>query len=70
MTEKLKKTGIYEVDHSKFGGLIYPSDFNTGHRGKNNTNGSPIAKRIANDSNYDKQCEKNRKKKETDQQQR
>ena len=30
-----------------FGGLIYPSDFNTDYRGKDNNNGSQIASRIA-----------------------
>lgn len=38
--------GIYEVDHTKFGGLIFPSDFNTDNRGKNNYSGSQIASRI------------------------
>lgn len=37
---------IYKVDHTKFGGLIYLSDFNTDYRGKDNTNGSQIASRI------------------------
>lgn len=38
--------GIYEADHTKFGGLIYPSDFNTDYRGNENANGSQIAIRI------------------------
>lgn len=54
------KYGIYDVDHTKFGGLIYPSDFNTDYRGKDNTNGSQIASRIASDCQFDKQCRKNR----------
>lgn len=51
---------IYETDHSKFGGLIFPSDFNTNGRGKNNYNGSPAAKRIADDDRFDQQCKKNK----------
>lgn len=46
MTHKTNRYGIYEVDHTKFGGIIYPSDFNTDYRGKDNTNGSQIASRI------------------------
>ena len=36
-----------------FGGIIYPSDFNTDYRGKNNINGSTIASRIMSDWNWD-----------------
>lgn len=46
MTHKTNRYGFYEADHTKFGGLIFPSDFNTDYRGKNNTNGSQIAIRI------------------------
>lgn len=46
MTRKTNRYGIYEVDYTKFGGLIFPSDFNTDYRGKDNTNGSSIASRI------------------------
>lgn len=46
MTETTNRYGIYEVDHTKFGGLIFPSDFNTDNRRKNNINGSQIASRI------------------------
>jgi len=60
MTGTTNRYGIYETDHTKFGGLIFPSDFNTDNRGKNNTNGSQIASRIATDSTFDKQCRKNR----------
>lgn len=49
MTDTFYKTGGYTPDHTKFGGLIYPSDFNTEYRGKDNANGSPIASRIEND---------------------
>lgn len=60
MTEIFYKTEIYEVDHTTFGGLIYPSDFNTNSIVKNNYNGSPIAKRIASDDKFDQQCKKNK----------
>lgn len=46
MTQKTNRYEIYEVDHTKFGGLIFPSDFNTDNRGKNNYDGSQIAIRI------------------------
>lgn len=46
MTQKTNRYGIYEVDHTKFGGLIFLSDFNTDNRGKNNYGGSTIAIRI------------------------
>lgn len=59
MTGTTNRYGIYEVDHTKFGGLVFPSDFNTDNRGKNNYGGSQIAIRIATDSNFDKQCKKN-----------
>ena len=59
MTEKFKTCGIREVDHSTFGGIIYPSDFNTDYRGKNNTDGSPIAKRIISNQKFDEYCRQN-----------
>lgn len=46
MTGTTNRYGIYEVDHTKFGGLIFPSDFNTDNRRKDNINGSQIASRI------------------------
>ncbi len=49
MTGTTNRYGIYEVDRTKFGGIIYPSDFNTNYRGKDNTNGSQIASRIETD---------------------
>lgn len=64
MTEAFCKTGLYETDHSKFGGLIFPSDFNTNVRGKNNYSGSPIARRIENDDRFDRQCIRNKESKE------
>jgi len=68
MTGTTNRYGIYEVDYTKFGGVIYPSDFNTDYRGKDNTNGSPIANRIAKDNQLDKQWQKNAKDKERNKQ--
>lgn len=59
MTHKTNKYGIYEVDSSKFGGIIYPSDYNTDYKGKSNTHGSSIAARIVADRNFDDKCRKN-----------
>ena len=52
-------TENYKPDHTKFGGHIYLSDFETDYRGKDTPNGSEIAKRIAADFNFDIQCKKN-----------
>lgn len=60
MTEVFCKRGLYETDRSKYGGLIFPSDFNTNGRGKNNYSGSPIARRIVNDARFDQQCIRNK----------
>lgn len=60
MTGTFYRTGTYEVNHTTFGGIICSSDFNTDYRGKDNTNGSPIAKRIASDEKFDQQCRKNK----------
>lgn len=59
MTGACKVTGNSSTDHASFGGLIYPSDFNTEYRQKNNANGSPIARRIENDAQFDRQCKRN-----------
>lgn len=59
MTETFYRTRNYKPDHTKFGGKITLSDFNTDYRGKDNTNGSTIANRIANDRKFDEQCRKN-----------
>ena len=53
MTETFNRKGIYKVDHTQFGGIIYPSDFNT-----NYTNGN-IASRIEKDRKFDEQWRKN-----------
>lgn len=52
MTEKIK-TKIFDKEHIHLGGKIYQSDFNTEYRGKNNTNGSTIASRIAADFKWE-----------------
>lgn len=59
MTGTTNRYGVYEVDHTKFGGLIFPSDFNTDYKGKYNKNVSIIASRIAQDQKFDNQCRKN-----------
>ncbi len=47
MTDFYKiRTDTYDKEHIHFGGVIYLSDFNTDHRGKDNINGSSIASRI------------------------
>ena len=48
------KTKIFDKEHQHFGGLIYPSDFNTDYRGNDNINGSPIASRIESDFRREK----------------
>lgn len=61
MTQKnFTQNRNYKTEHTTFGGLIFPSDFNTDHRGKNNKNGSPIASRIISDKNFDNRCKQNR----------
>lgn len=61
MTETFNKYGFYKVNHTKFGGIIYPSDFDTNHKNTNNFYGSPIASRIVSDARFDKECKKYRK---------
>lgn len=56
---KIYGTENSSIDHTRFGGIIYPSDYTTDHRGKSNTHGSPIAARIARDRTFDNQCRKN-----------
>lgn len=48
-----------QADYTRFGGLIYNSDYNTDYRGKNNAKGSPIASRIIADEKFDIQCKRN-----------
>ncbi len=53
------RTEIYDKQHIHFGGIIYQSDFETDHRGKDNNNGSSIAQRIVSDLKRDEQWRKN-----------
>ena len=59
MTRNYYRTGNYNTDPTRFGGIIYYSDFNTDFRGKDNTNGSEIARRIMSDRKFDMQCKRN-----------
>ena len=59
MTETFYKTGRNNIDPTRFGGIIYYSDFNTDFRGKDNTNGSEIARRIMADRAFDMKCKRN-----------
>ena len=36
MPKTYYRTGNYKVDHSTFGGVILPSDYDTGHSGSRN----------------------------------
>lgn len=59
MTETFNQTSRTETtDHTRFGGIIHPSDFNTGYI-KDNNYGSSIANRIISDWHFDRQCMKN-----------
>lgn len=49
----------FSADHSRFGGLVAPSDFDTSYMGTNTDNqkkSSSIASRIASDMKFDEQC--------------
>lgn len=59
MSKEFCRTRSYSVDHTTYGGEIYPSDFNTDYSGKSNTNGSTIASRIVSDWRFDNSCKKN-----------
>lgn len=54
MTGTFIKTERFDKEHIHLGGKIYQSDFNTDYRGKDNTNGSSIASRIAADFQWEK----------------
>lgn len=56
-----RTTNTYTPDHSVFGGIIYPSDFETAAGRRNHADGSPIARRILSDWNFDYQCKRNAK---------
>lgn len=55
MPETYYRTGNYKVDHSTFGGVILPSDYDTGHSGSRN-----MATRIVTAWNFDNQCRNNK----------
>ena len=59
MTTQTNTVRPYKANHTQFGGFVYLSDFNTDHRKKNSANGSTIAKRIASDCQFDRQCKRN-----------
>lgn len=58
MPEEFYRTGNY-ADHTRFGGLIYESDFNTEYRKDASKSGSSIAKDIISDWKFDEDCRKN-----------
>ncbi|MDE6760580.1 MAG: hypothetical protein K2J90_07840 [Lachnospiraceae bacterium] len=60
MKKPFYKTETFNADHTTYGGLIYPSDFNTDYRRKVNANGSAIASRIILDKKFDQDLIKNR----------
>lgn len=55
MPETYYRTGSYKVDHSTFGGVILPSDYDTGHSGSRN-----MATRIKAAQNFDNWCRNNK----------
>ncbi len=63
MTNSLHDTqydkNMRSIRHTSFGGYVFPSDFNTDNRGKDDPKGSPLARRIASDQRFDEQCAKN-----------
>lgn len=59
MAENFYKLKNYDMERTVFGGIIYPSDFNTDYRGNDKSNSSTIAQRITRDWIFDKQCMKN-----------
>lgn len=59
MQKTYNRHNIMQTDHTTFGGIIYPSDFNTESRKKPRMSGSLIAGRIAQDFRFDETCKKN-----------
>lgn len=50
----------YKLDHTRYSGTIYESDFCTEYKRKPKAReGSEIAMRIANDMKFDEKCRKN-----------
>ena len=58
MQKTYNRQSIMQTAHTTFGGIIYPSDFNTESRGKPRVNGSLTANRIAKDFRCDEECKK------------
>ncbi len=58
MTKNFYTTETFDKEHIHFGGLIYPSDYNTDYRGKDNINGSIIASRIESDFRREKKMKR------------
>lgn len=56
MTNEFNKNN--KPDPTKFGGIIYFSDFNTNNNKRHSTSGSAIANRIASDMKFDVDCKK------------
>lgn len=56
MKKSILKPTRSTANPSCFGGILYPSDFNTEYRGKINTGGSTTARRILSDHRFDKSC--------------
>ena len=57
MTRNYYATGIYNPDHSTYGGIINFSDFCTDHNRSEKS--KSWAERIVSDWRFDKQCKKN-----------
>lgn len=57
-TKNYYTTSSNYADHTRFGGLINYSDFNTNHRG-NDQRRSSIAEQIASDWKFDNECRQN-----------
>lgn len=55
-------TKVFDKEHRHLGGIIYPSDFNTDYRGKENIHGSTIAQRIESDFRREQKLYKDYKK--------
>ncbi len=59
MTDNKTKINDHIVHNDRWGGYIYNYDFETEYRGKNESNGSPIAQRIVSSMKFDEMCRKN-----------
>lgn len=54
MKKNFYRTETFDKKHLHFGGIIFPSDYSTDYRRKDNTNGSFIAARIESDFQKEK----------------